>query len=95
MALTNDESRRLTELAGQLNTEDPTLARLLTVLGPPPATRGRHRVLLFGSLTLMLALLLTVVGVVTTVPLVLGGGLAVFAFGVVGVTAGWWTTRNR
>lgn len=38
MALTNDESRRLTELAEQLNAEDPTLARHLT--GPAPATHS-------------------------------------------------------
>lgn len=91
MALSSDESRRLTELADQLNTEDPTLARLLTA----SATRSRHLVLLLGSVTLLLALLVTVVGVVTSVPLVVGGGLAIFVFGSVGLTAGWWVTRIR
>ncbi len=94
MALSSDESRRLTELADQLNAQDPTLARLLTGSGGPVATRGRHRVFFFGLVTL-LALLVIVVGVATSVPLVVGGGVAVFVFDLVALTAGWWATQAR
>lgn len=78
MALTNGERRRLLELAQQLSTDDPDLARRLTAPEKVPAKRAL-RAMMTSALGIVAAVIVCVVGAWIAVRLIFGGGLALLA----------------